>query len=229
MNCVNCGAPLPPKSGICRHCSALNEIDLRGIFDVARRAPDETRICPCCDEPLESLDLGLGASFLIERCRTCLGLFFDPGELDFVVREKIGEPTRIDRQRLEKILDEECPQREGGVRYLRCPTCRELMNRKTYGAKSGIVTDECKAHGVWLNGGELRQILKWTKVGGEVIEQQRQKDEARAAKSRKKLDQALKTSGSSGSSTVDDEASHVTLGVGAIEAVISLLFTILRR
>lgn len=187
MNCSNCGAPLPPKSGLCKHCGTLNDIDLRGLFDVACRTPDETRNCPRCDEHLESLDLGFEQPFFIERCRKCLGLFFDPGELELLMRAKADAPLRVDRTRLRRILKEEAPIPPDMVRYVKCPTCKVLMNRRSAGALAGVVIDECRDHGVWLDGGELRQILKWVKVGGPDIEKQRKADRARNAAARTKF------------------------------------------
>ncbi len=226
MNCVNCGAPLPANSGICRHCTTLNDIDLRGIFDAAGATHDETRICPRCDQHLESLNLGLGGAFLIERCRSCLGLFFEPDELEHVVREKIGMPNRVDRTRLARILAEELPPRKSEIRYVKCPSCRVLMNRRTYGARSGVVVDECREHGIWLDGGELRQILKWTKVGGAKIEEQRKKDEARTASARDKFAKATGSGGGIVSPEVESEA-HLLKNV--LEITLSVIGELIRR
>jgi Zn-finger nucleic acid-binding protein len=179
MNCVNCGAALPPKSAICEHCRTVNDIDLRGLFDVARRTPDQTRVCPHCELSLESLDLGFERPFFIERCPRCLGLFFDPGELDALVDQRILPPTRIDRLRLQRILDDETPDEFLRVRYVKCPTCGERMNRRTYGARAGVITDECRDHGIWLDSGELRRIMHWTLVGGPLLAEERRAEESR--------------------------------------------------
>jgi Zn-finger nucleic acid-binding protein len=42
------------------------------------------------------------------------------------------------------------------------------MQRMNYKAISGVIVDRCLRHGVWLDGGELRQIFEWKKAGGEV-------------------------------------------------------------
>lgn len=166
MNCVNCGAALPPKSGLCSYCKTLNDIDLRGVFDSARPEPRAPRSCPRCSATLEGLNLGAAAPLHIDRCPSCLGIFFDPGELHAVVDSVVRQPDRIDHKRLQALIDQETPDANEPVKYLRCPTCRELMNRRAYGARSGVVTDECAMHGVWLDAGELRRILRWTAAGG---------------------------------------------------------------
>ena len=32
--------------------------------------------------------------------------------------------------------------------------------------RSGVITDVCFEHGVWLDSGELRHIMEWVKTGG---------------------------------------------------------------
>ena len=40
------------------------------------------------------------------------------------------------------------------------------MNQINYGQRSGIVVDWCKPDGIWLDSGELRNLLEWAKAGG---------------------------------------------------------------
>jgi Zn-finger nucleic acid-binding protein len=37
-----------------------------------------------------------------------------------------------------------------------------------YGAGSGVIVDACKAHGLYLDAGELRRILAWVGAGGRL-------------------------------------------------------------
>ncbi len=191
MNCVNCGGALPAKSAICPYCRTLNDIDLRGLFDVGRHRPDAARICPRCDQPLEAIDLGLGTPFFLDRCTKCLGLFFEEGELNAVIQSKAGQPERIDYVRLDRLLAEETPDDFTSVKYGKCPTCRKLMNRRSQGVRSGVIVDECREHGVWLDGGELRRILKWMRAGGAehdaIREAERARQEERNRESAKML------------------------------------------
>jgi Zn-finger nucleic acid-binding protein len=60
------------------------------------------------------------------------------------------------------------------VVYKKCPICRDLMNRKSFGARSGVVIDICKEHGTWLNGGELRKLMEWKRAGGLLLTQERE-------------------------------------------------------
>jgi hypothetical protein len=31
-----------------------------------------------------------------------------------------------------------------------------------------VIVDTCREHGIWLDGGELRQLLEWTRAGGQI-------------------------------------------------------------
>jgi Zn-finger nucleic acid-binding protein len=76
-----------------------------------------------------------------------------------------------------------------GVTYIKCPVCAKLMNRVNFGAKSGVIVDRCKEHGVWLDGGELRHLFEWMKAGGKLLDQEKQeqlkKDEAQQQQERR--------------------------------------------
>jgi len=200
MNCVNCGGALKAKSAICPYCRTLNDIDLRGLFDVGRHRPDAARICPRCDQVLETIDLGLGRPFFLDRCTKCLGLFFEESELSAVVQSQAGGAERIDYTRLDLLLAEETPDEFSSVKYGKCPTCRKLMNRRSQGVRSGVIVDECREHGVWLDGGELRRILKWMRAGGvehnAIREVERARQEERNQQTKKLLQSAMFRGGS---------------------------------
>ena len=66
-----------------------------------------------------------------------------------------------------------------GWRYRPCPSCGELMHRQLHGRRSGAVVDRCRDHGLWLDAGELRQLLAWTRAGGQLLDQQRRLEEER--------------------------------------------------
>jgi Zn-finger nucleic acid-binding protein len=47
------------------------------------------------------------------------------------------------------------------------------MNRVNFGARSGVIVDQCPRHGMWLEGGELRRLLEWRKAGGQILNERR--------------------------------------------------------
>ena len=187
MDCVKCGAPLPPKSNVCTYCGALNDTDLRAIHRDAKKGPETDRICPQCAIKLETIDLGIEGKFYIERCDKCLGIFFDPGELEALIDKSVSNVYQVDHQRMVALIEEEGVSDFVSVRYAKCPVCHDLMNRKSYGSRSGVIADVCKEHGVWLTGGELGQLLKWVKAGGRIYDDRRKAEEERRQElSRKK-------------------------------------------
>jgi len=191
MDCVNCGAPLPGKSIQCSHCGSLNDVDLRTLERSLGTEAASDRKCPRCEVLMTSVDLGIDGTFFIERCDRCLGLFFDPEELRRVLNVAARPSDEVDRERLAVMINEEYQREPAQVKYIKCPVCHELMNRKNYGAKSGVIVDSCRAHGVWLDGGELAQLVKWSNVGGQQIDSKHKQRDARAAARRKRLDRLL--------------------------------------
>jgi Zn-finger nucleic acid-binding protein len=172
-NCSSCSAPLPPGSILCEYCGSRNDIDLNGIHYYTTNETDSVRICPRCSVKLTTIDLQIGGTFLIERCDECLGLFFDPDELEALLEATVSNVFTINRTQLEAI-NATRRSNDYGVSYIKCPVCSKLMNRVNFGAKSGVVADRCKDHGVWLDGGELRQLFEWMKAGGKLLHQERQ-------------------------------------------------------
>jgi Zn-finger nucleic acid-binding protein len=163
MNCVNCGAALPARSDICEYCNTRNDTDLRR-FDV-RPGEESDRKCPRCDILMETVTIVSAGATHVERCNECFGIFFDRYELEDLLEAAISRVDDVDFQRLVTLVEEGRKQ-EHGVGYVRCPVCANHMYRRAYGRQSGIVVDTCKAHGVWLDGGELGSILRWARIGG---------------------------------------------------------------
>lgn len=170
--CSNCNAPLSPGSIVCEYCNNRNDIDLHGVHFYTVNEVYEPRICPRCDIKLKPVDLKLKGRFLIDRCTECLGIFFDPGELEALIDITVGAVHNIDRAGINAINENRNPNQHP-VSYLKCPVCTRLMHRSTFGFKSGVIMDHCNDHGIWLDGGELRQILEWVKLGGRLLEKER--------------------------------------------------------
>lgn len=185
-NCVNCGAPLRGTLLVCEYCQTRQDVDLKVVHRFTVETPTSPRICPRCHKPLQTVDLHLEGRFMIERCPTCLGLFFDPGELDALLDKAVANVHAVDSQRLSEVQGAR-RRHEFPVRYIDCPVCRRLMNRVNFGPRSGVIADVCREHGMWLDGGELRQILEWTKAGGKIMRR-----EAELEKARLELEQAKK-------------------------------------
>jgi len=172
-NCTNCGAPMPAKSLVCPYCKTRHDVDLKGIHRHTTETPESDRICPRCNKPMPTIDLKIGEKFLIERCPDCMGLFFDPGELEALLEKSVSHVYDVDHSRMEELHQLKRHQ-DYPVTYIKCPVCRKLMNRINFGSQSGVIIDKCRNHGVWLDGGELRQLLEWTKAGGQIHHERKQ-------------------------------------------------------
>jgi Zn-finger nucleic acid-binding protein len=164
LKCHACGALLKDyTTGKCGHCGRLNDLDLRHLqVPVAAGRESQEVACPRCRESLVTIKFKLVELFEIERCKRCLGTFFDVAELEAVLRLAAGNES-VDEARLKRLTAE---QREvWPISYIPCPVCSELMQRTRFG-QSPVIIDRCKKHGAWLDGGELGRLLLWAKLGG---------------------------------------------------------------
>jgi Zn-finger nucleic acid-binding protein len=179
-NCSNCSAPLPTDTIQCEYCGSRNDVDLTGIHYNTTHELESPRTCPRCSVTLKTVDLQLGSSFLIERCDDCLGLFFDPGELEALLEASVSNVFVINKTQIDSINKFRTSE-DFAVSYLKCPDCSQIMNRINFGAKSGVIVDRCKDHGVWLDGGELRHLMEWMKAGGKLLDQERKEQQKQEA------------------------------------------------
>ena len=184
-NCSNCGAPLPLHSTVCTYCRTRNDVDLKGIHYNTTHEPESPRSCPRCDKPLQTINLSTGKSFFIERCEHCLGLFFDPGELEALLESETTHVYDINLPGMTALMEER-HHTDYPVAYLKCPICSRFMNRVNFGARSGVVVDKCRNHGVWLDSGELRHLLEWVKSGGAILERQKEEERHREEEQQRK-------------------------------------------
>lgn len=179
MNCSSCSAPLPAESNRCVACNTIQDGD-------TRRAGGSLgeRKCPRCEQFLEVLGLEVDDGFEIDRCTKCQGIFFDPGELETILNQSVSEVDTVDYPRLTALIETESEQTHTQVTYIRCPDCNELMHRKSYGPRSGVIVDRCREHGVWLDGHELQLLMKWASAGGLVRQEQRKAEEEKKKNAR---------------------------------------------
>ncbi len=108
-----------------------------------------------------------GQQLELDQCKGCQGLFFDPGELETVLGGIEKQAHTVDHRQLRSLIENETPTDDfKQVAYAPCPDCGKLMNRRSFGQRSGVIIDDCREHGLWLDGGELRRLIRWTQAGG---------------------------------------------------------------
>lgn len=193
-NCANCSAPLPVTAVKCDYCGSRNDVDLTGVHYYTTHESDTERICPVCNIPMKTIDLGIEGKFFIERCEECLGLFFDPGELEALLDYSVKNVFEINRSRLASFtLSDQTKSRS--ATYVKCPVCSKMMNRVNFGTRSGVVIDRCKEHGVWLDAGELRQLAEWIKAGGKLLDNEREEERKKEALAFAEAERNFQTTG----------------------------------
>lgn len=109
--------------------------------------------CPHCGEEMIVLELD---QVEIDYCLACGGIWLDSGELEMLLD---GGPEK-DKLLASFQTGEKIPERKK-----RCPICRKKMAKLLAGHNNErVLLDKCpRGHGLWFDGGELRQILS---IGG---------------------------------------------------------------
>ena len=98
----------------------------------------------------------LSQTLEVDQCFVCGGVWFDKGELDKYVSEKI---TIIDSPSLGKAMDQELNEKEG-----KCPRCKEVLKKEPYKNEATIILDVCgKCGGFWLDSTEIDRIERTNK------------------------------------------------------------------
>lgn len=142
VHCFFCGAPGDP-GGACRRCqTALPDPRV----EVPLTAP-----CSRCGSRLLVMPFDGGAK--IHPCGTCRGLFVPA----------LAWCSLIERPHLAAVLEKRIPPAKMApgllVAMVRCPSCNGEMERGRFAASSPIVVDVCTRHGVWLDAGELGEVV----------------------------------------------------------------------
>lgn len=150
-------------SRFCAHCGA----------EATRKHVEEEKPlkCPRCREDLQALRLG---STTARECAQCGGLWLDPESLQKLANAR-EESAGVVSALAARVPLNAAPQ--DVVRYIPCPRCGKLMNRSNFARSSGVILDVCKAHGVWLDRGELQRVLGFVESGGLTIAREREREE----------------------------------------------------
>jgi Zn-finger nucleic acid-binding protein len=133
------------------HCAGCGR-DL-GLEPIPR---DGTLPCPDCHIAMAALDCGPGA---VHDCGRCGGQFVEVAALrDLLERHTLQTGVVRPRTSARAI--------QAPVRYVACPVCRALMNRRNFGGASAVIVDVCAKHGTWFDRGELPCVLAFVESGG---------------------------------------------------------------
>lgn len=171
--CDECGGPNPEAARLCEFCRCpIATLRCAHCFHMS---PPDNEHCSACGEVLGLLPAELPSTLACPECSAPLSAFDgNPGQLhdcnqcggQFVEHEVLC--NLVERRR--RYVDGHAPgplrPLDRPVRYLPCPACSDLMNRRNYGGTSGIIVDYCAAHGVWFHAAELPRLLGYVARGG---------------------------------------------------------------
>ncbi len=171
--CQSCSAPLPANINRCSYCNVRNDVDLHGKHHFSVTSKFSKRSCPHCHTSLQTIKLKLKEAFYIERCKRCFGLFFDPGEIETLLQSSVSNVFEINIKLINNI-NRDRYQRKKKFTYVKCPVCHVLMNRVNFAHSSGVIIDQCKKHGIWLDNGEITHLMEWKKAGGQLLQSKKE-------------------------------------------------------
>ncbi len=181
--CQGCGAELATAT-LCNYCGSRQDVDLKGIHDYSESRLNSNKNCPCCAVPMRTINIGDDDTLFIEQCQQCFGLFFGIDELETLL-DKTKKTYNIQLDLINKLAQNSTSLNREIV-YRKCPVCKTLMNRKNYGGRSGIITDVCRDHGIWLDSGELRSLMEWKRAGGELLKKRIEKNSEKRKENQQK-------------------------------------------
>ena len=111
-------------------------------------------ICPSCKSDMIVVEYN---NIELDHCNDCHGIWFDSTELELLLKS-----LNLDSQNL--LLDDilKSPEAESSEKKQKCPICRKKMKKTTIGEPTSILVDACpQGHGLWFDGGEMAQLLKY--------------------------------------------------------------------
>lgn len=176
MKCTSCGGGLEGAMTFCPFCGIRADVDLRQIH-FRDLGTNVEMACPECSTPLGVIEFDTEPAIKVERCGSCRGIFFNPGELEALLDVQTNPLVWLDPVQIQQISDDFVQNQRAF--YKKCPMCTDRMNHVNFGGRSGVIVDHCGKHGVWLENSELRRLTEWWRVGGKLIYQQNEEQKVR--------------------------------------------------
>jgi Zn-finger nucleic acid-binding protein len=151
ITCPHCFGETPADAKFCIKCAH----QVAGL--VKKGLVIEDRLCPRCSVPMRGTQVG---EFSLFGCEECSGTFVPHEVFEMMQEKRDGVVFTVDPLKKAQHSNEEY------VKYVRCPICRTIMNRRNFADISGVIIDTCKGHGVWFDAGELDKVMEFIARGG---------------------------------------------------------------
>ncbi|HEY3321551.1 MAG TPA: zf-TFIIB domain-containing protein [Planctomycetota bacterium] len=154
--CPQCFCRLPNDAQFCVECGV--KINPQRLDSVR-----SDLLCPRCQLALQARTL---ETIQMYECASCAGMWLPVAAFEAIVEDKEtlsvaarGLDGRPNPARFELSAEQ-------AVKYIPCPACKNLMNRRNFAGISGVIIDTCKNCGVWLDNQELNRIVQFIQTGG---------------------------------------------------------------
>ncbi|MCA9726312.1 MAG: zf-TFIIB domain-containing protein [Candidatus Eisenbacteria bacterium] len=186
--CSSCGAALGPDARTCGYCRSTIVRDLRllGLIcpECFARSPEKAKFCTrcglkfvpqpapgsvpeiSCPQDHETLIARSVGGLICHECRTCHGMWVPADDFDALLNKAVTARRTRPSQGLGGHVHHERPAASFKVVYRKCPVCGDVMQRKNYAGRSGIIIDWCGSHGTWLDADEMEEIATFIFDGG---------------------------------------------------------------
>jgi len=157
ITCKFCAAVLPVDTLVCTHCQQRNPISPLYKEERSLNNPDNINCVECHTNTMEFVDVGdFQESLSALKCKQCKGMF-----ISFDLLEKGINHYGLKRKKLPKKIDAPEKKKPNRDNLYPCPICQQTMKRFLYKISSNVLIDKCETHGVWLNHGELKELIEW--------------------------------------------------------------------
>ncbi len=118
--------------------------------------------CVHCHEPLVLCE---HEGIQVLACGRGHGVFLHADALQAAVRDRTADRPEHEERAAEAAQGSvPVEQLEASEDARTCPTCGAPMAKRVFAYESGVTTDVCDEHGVWLDDGELHRIEAWVEA-----------------------------------------------------------------
>jgi len=104
--------------------------------------------CPKCNSRMKELKIEtLHGRVVIDKCESCMGLWFDNGEAELLKRDWMADFLDSGSPKIGKTYN--------AVRDIQCPRCQKPMKKINDAKQPHLEYEACSEHGVFMDAGEF--------------------------------------------------------------------------